>query len=402
MSLHALTDAADRAELAAAPATAGVSVTVYHDIEDVAVVWDSLARDAVSPGQSRAFVRAWITALNIPQRDQYFVLAQRDGVPLALLPLWRRRVKGVRVLGWFPGAHVGCNAPLVDSCRLALMDGESRRQLWSRLLSRLSGADLVHLKAVPGSPELGGTLFAELGTSIETETLYRAHFASWDEANTTQRSKSRRKHDRQQGERLEALGTIDFEEVGNGPAAVAMLDTLFAQRAARFRAMGIADPFVHCNVRAFYDALAADGSGVDVRLHALRLNGGIVAMRYNIALGETLYCLISSMSDGETIQSGSPGKQCLLRVMQTVFDAGHRVFDMGAGFTDEKRHWCNEQLPLREHYVPLTPVGALAAAAHRGTMQLKRRIKDDPRLMDIVKAVRARVGSAKAPRGELG
>jgi len=309
-------------------------------------------------------------------------------------------VNGVRLLGWFPGAHVGCNAPLVDACRLRLMDSATRRAVWSSVLARLPGADLVYLKAVPAAPELGGELFAELGSSIETETLYRARFASWDEANTTQRSKSRRKHDRQQGERLEALGAVSFDEVGNGPAAVAMLDTLFAQRAARFRAMGIADPFVHCNVRGFYDALAAEGSGVDVRLHALRLDGAIVAMRYNIALGDTLYCLISSMSDDEAIQSGSPGKQCLLRVMQTVFDAGIRVFDMGAGFTDEKRHWCNEQLPLRQHYVPLTPVGALAAVAHRGAMQLKRRIKDDPRLMGWVRAVRARVGSSKPARGE--
>lgn len=402
MSLHALTDNADRADAAALPAVAGIDVTVFHCVEDIAAAWAALAREAVSPGQSLAFVRAWIEGLKIPEQDQYFVLAERDGVPLALLPLWRRRVKGVRVLGWFPGAHVGCNAPLVDACRLGLMDAAARRQLWSRMLSRLPGADLVHLKAVPASPELGGTLFAELGTSIESETLYRARFASWDEANTTQRSKSRRKHDRQQGERLEALGTVDFEEVSNGPAAVAMLDTLFAQRAARFRAMGIPDPFVHCNVRGFYDALAAEGSGVDVRLHALRLNGEIVAMRYNIALGDTLYCLISSMSDDATIQSGSPGKQCLLRVMQTVFDEGFRIFDMGAGFTDEKRHWCNEQLPLRQHYIPLTPVGTLAAAAHRGAMQLKRRIKDDPRLMGLVKAARARLGGAKPPRAELG
>ena len=54
----------------------------------------------------------------------------------------------------------------------------------------------------------------------------------------------------------------------------------------------------------------------------LRLNGEIVAVRYNIVHGDRMFCLISSMSDDPAIQNGSPGKQCLLRVMQTVFDAG--------------------------------------------------------------------------------
>lgn len=396
MSLNALTEDAARA----AGAAAGLNVRVLHRMDNVAAAWDALAGDPISPAQSAGFVRAWIAALGIAEADQYFILAERDGAPLALLPLWRRRVKGVRLLGWYPGPHVGCNAPLVDARRMAAMTAAERRQLWAAMLGTLRGVDLVHLRAMPTAPEMGGALHAELGVSIETDTLYRARFASWDEANTTQRNKSRRKHDRQQGERLEALGTVSFEDLGNGPAAVAMLDTLFAQRAARFRTMGIADPFSRCGVRAFYDRLAAEGSGVSVRLHVLRLDGVIVAMRYNVATGDTLFCLISSMSDDPAIQAGSPGKQCLLRVMQTVFDEGCRVFDMGAGFTDEKRHWCNEQVALRQHYVALTPVGAAAGFAHRRALVLKARIKGDPRLMGLVKRVRARLGGSRALRPE--
>ncbi|MEQ1770830.1 MAG: GNAT family N-acetyltransferase, partial [Devosia sp.] len=232
-------------------------------------------------------------------------------------------------------------------------------------------------------------VFGELGQWLETETLYRAEFGSWDEANTTQRNKSRRKHDRQQGERLEALGKVEFETIGNGPKALEVIDVMFRQRAARFVEMGVSNPFAFKPIRRFYDETAWAGSKVPVKLHVLRLNGEIVAVRYNIVAGERLFCLISSMSDDPAIQGGSPGKQCLLRVMQTEFDAGFRMFDMGAGFTDEKRHWCNVQVPVRQHYLPITRRGALAAATHRNWAVLRLRIKSDDRLLKWAKGLRA-------------
>lgn len=377
-----------------APAT---TVRLAHRIEDVAPIWAALeAGEIESPGQNTAFVRTWIAAIGIAEADQFYVTAEIDGVAVALLPLWRRRAKGVRILSWFPGAHVGCNAPLVDAERLAGLGSVGRAALWSAMLGPLEGADLIYLKSVPQLMVAGVDVFAELGQSIEAETLYRAGFSGWDDANTTQRSKSRRKHDRQQGERLEALGQIGFEDVRNGPEALPVLEVMFRQRAARFVAMGVVDPFVADGVRAFYDATVATDSGVDVRLHVLRLNGEIVAVRYNIAHGERLFCLISSMSDDPTIQTGSPGKQCLLRVMQTVFDAGCRMFDMGAGFTDEKRHWCNVHVPVRQHYVPLTTLGTVAAKSHLGWQMLRQRIKANKALMGAVKAVRGRMLAAKA------
>jgi CelD/BcsL family acetyltransferase involved in cellulose biosynthesis len=163
---------------------------------------------------------------------------------------------------------------------------------------------------------------------------------------------------------------------------------MFQQRAARFRQMGVFDPFAIRMVRAFYDNTARMSSGVPVRLHVMRLNGAVVAVRYNIAHGDRLFCLISSMSDDPSIQMGSPGKQCLLRVMQTVFEAGYRTFDMGEGLTDEKRHWCNVQIPVRHHYMPITRRGAFAAQAHRGIHTLRRRIKNDERLLGWAKSLR--------------
>jgi CelD/BcsL family acetyltransferase involved in cellulose biosynthesis len=127
---------------------------------------------------------------------------------------------------------------------------------------------------------------------------------------------------------------------------------------------------------------------VPVKLHVMRLNGDIVAVRYNIVHGDRLFCLISSMSDDPSIQNGSPGKQCLLRVMQTVFDEGFRVFDMGEGLTDEKRHWCNQQIAVRHHYMPITRRGSIAAQVHQGWHRLRSRIKNDEKMFAWAKGLR--------------
>ena len=367
-------------------------VTTTHDITDIESVWRQLEAVGIeSPGQSFDFIRLWIDQWAIPAADQLFVTASLDGHPVALLPLHRSSRAGIRRYGWFPGSHVGCGAPLLDAERFSALNSTERVAFWQKLLGGLRGADFIHLREVPAKAYGIEGLFTELGRALPTETLYRAAFSSWEEANTTQRSKSRRKHDRQQGERLDALGKVEFELIGGGEAAAPVLAEMFRQRARRFEVMGVADPFSGCGISSFYAATIAPGSNVDARLHVLRLDGEVIATRYNIVHGDRLFCLISSMSDDLRVQGGSPGKQCLLRVMQTLFDDGYRVFDMGNGFTDEKRHWCNQQIPLESRYVELTPLGRLAVGADILWRTTRARIKENKRLLSLAKTLRARL-----------
>lgn len=384
-----LLDAANESGWTLASGTRNFRITATHRLDEVESVWRALTERSIeSPGQDFDFIRLWIRALNVAERDQYYVIAYLDDAPIALVPLQRRWDKGARVLSWFPGPHVGCNAPIIDVERLLALSTEDRRRLWIKLLRSFAGADVVYMKAVPQLVIDGADLFEEMGQVLESDTLYRAAFTSFEDADKTQRNKSRRKHDRQQGDKLAAMGEVDFSEIDNGSEALTILETMFQQRAARFRAMGVFDPFAIPKIREFYDSTARAGSGVGVKLHVMRLNGDIVAVRYNVVHGNRLFCLISSMSDDPSIQNGSPGKQCLLRVMQSVFEQGFRVFDMGEGLTDEKRHWCNQQIAVRHHYMPITRRGALAAQAHRGWHQLRSRIKHDERLLGWAKTIR--------------
>jgi CelD/BcsL family acetyltransferase involved in cellulose biosynthesis len=395
---------ADTAPVGAAALGLGLSVSSTHLLAEVEAVWRAFSAAGIeSPGQSFSFIKLWVEALGVAEADQLYVVAALGGQPVALLPLRRQRRASISLYSWFPGTHVGCNAPLVDAARLGQLSPAELQRFWQGVVEAIDGADLIYLPAIPARDEGPDPLFAGLGQSLPVETLYRSVFASWDDANTTQRSKSRRKHDRQQGEKLEALGAVSFEVVEPGPAAAEVLEVMFRQRARRFVAMGIKDPFAPCDIARFYNATGRPGSPVAIKLHVLRLNGEIVAVRYNVVHGDRLFCLISSMSDDPAIQAGPPGKQCLLRVMETVFDEGFRVFDMGAGFTDEKRHWCNQQIALCNHYVPLTLRGRAIVATHAAWRSTRARIKANETLLRVAKAVRARLARKTASsetRGE--
>ena len=378
-----------RSDAAPALARGEIAVQVTSRIEDVEAVWRELTAKAIeSPGQSYDFIRLWVADRKVPQSHQRYVVGRVDGEPVALLPLHRKRVHGLPVFTWFPGANAGCYAPIADYDRLAALGRDGRCRLWQAMTHELSGADVVYLRSIP--VEVGGYegLFEELGATLAVETLYRSQYSSWEECDRLQRSKSRRKHDRQQGDRLSAMGEVGFEDVRNGGDTRCAIEIMFKQRSARFKSMGIRDTFVRDGLIDFYHRMAEAGSGVDVRLHVLRLNGDIVAVRYNIIHNDRMFCLISSMSDDPAIQNGSPGKQCLLRVMQTVFDEGIRTFDMGSGFTDEKRHWCNVQAPLRQHYIGLTPQGALIVKAHQAFQKTRAAIKANPQLKAAIRGIR--------------
>lgn len=389
------------AGLQAPPDSAGeIHIRATSRIEDVEAAWRELTAGAIeSPGQSYDFIRLWVADRQVAEADQRYIVGHIDGQAVALMPLQRRKIAGLSVFTWFPGANAGCYAPVADHDHLATLGPERRRALWKAMMARLDGADAVYLRSIPCDVGGHAGLFDELGTPLAVDMLYRSQYGSWEECDRLQRSKSRRKHDRQQGDRLNALGAVGFEELRNGDETGPAIATMFTQRSARFRAMGIRDTFVCDDLTGFYHAAASAGSGVDVRLHVLRLNGDIVAVRYNIVHDDRMFCLISSMSDDPAIQNGSPGKQCLLRVMQTVFDAGIKAFDMGQGVTDEKRHWCNVQIPLRQHYVGLSGRGALAVRGHQAFQKIRAAIKANAQLKAGLRGLRqlmGRLGGSRA------
>ncbi len=366
----------------------GNSVSATANIADVEPVWRQLeSQGIVSPGQSLDFIKAWICRFDIAPENQLYVTGQARGKTVALLPLKRVRRFGVDVLTWFAGAHVGCNAPLIDRELFSRLSVLERINVWQQMQRGLFGADLVYLHGVPVFAEEDH--FAQMGRFVDQDYLYRAAFDDWQGCATRQHTRSRRKHDRQQGAKLAAMGDIEFVELSGADAGVDQaLAIMFRQKAARFRQWGVENPFNEPRVREFYSDLIKGGNALKGKLHVLRLNGEIVAVRYNLAHQKTMFSLISSMSEREELKPGSPGKQNVFKSIKHSFNANYTIYDMGAGYSDEKRHWCNQIIPLRTHYIPLSSKGESVTRLHRTKSLAQKAIKDNERLFSWFKSVR--------------
>jgi CelD/BcsL family acetyltransferase involved in cellulose biosynthesis len=370
-----------------------MAVWMTHRRDEVEPVWRGLeAKGIVSPGQSYDFIDLWVRHHRLRSDEQFYVVGMIEGRPAAVLPLWRTRSYGLKMLTWMPGDHVGANGPIVDADLLMGLNQDQRRTFWRRMTTPLFGADLLYLPAVPSrrGAEIG---LDDAFERVEAaDCLYRSRFANWPDCDAEQRDKRRRKIDRQQGAKLEALGEVGFEEVTSGPRAQELVDAMFMQKAARFTAQGIRNPFSEPITRSFYKNALMESGGLRGLLHVLTLDGRPVALRYNLVHRNTMFSLISSMSADCTIQSGSPGKQNLLRAMQSVFGGGIDTLDMGKGETDEKRLWCNEVIPLANYYRPLTALGRICIAGHMAKERAKGTIKGNTQLYGLARRARMVLG----------
>jgi len=371
------------------PSPACVSIT--SSLDSVERDWRALeARGIESPGQSYDYIRQWISSFKIPQDEQVYIVAHAGARPVALLALHRTRMWGMNVFASFAGTHVGTNAPLIDRDYLEQLSTSERRSFWQSFTHVLKGADLAYIDAVYGDSEKG-SLFQGLGISVFADCLHRSVFDSWETCDRDQRNRKRRKNDRQQHVKLHAMGKVTFEAIGSDKADDGLFETIFTQRSRRFAKMGVSDPFARENMRGFYRDVFHSKGALKGKIFALKLDGKVVGTRYCLEMGDRLFGMISSMDLTPSLQPGSPGKQCLMHIMQTVFDAGYSMVDMGAGTNDEKRHWCNVQIPLYHHYVPLSARGQLFALSHAVFQNLKARVKDNKKLFSLAKSVRARI-----------
>ncbi|MBN9346440.1 MAG: hypothetical protein J0I48_09600, partial [Devosia sp.] len=86
-----LLDQAAESDWAVATGSRSFRITATHRMADVENVWRALTGSSIeSPGQSIDFIRLWIKALGIAERDQFYVVAHLDDAPIALVPLQRR------------------------------------------------------------------------------------------------------------------------------------------------------------------------------------------------------------------------------------------------------------------------------------------------------------------------
>jgi CelD/BcsL family acetyltransferase involved in cellulose biosynthesis len=255
--------------------------------------------------------------------------------------------------------------------------------------------DLLLLEKMPLDWRGERNPFADLPAVLNQNAAFQLTlFEDFEKTLAQLNAKRRRKRARSSERRLLETGGYEHVVAASPEEALALLDTFFSQKAARFKAMGLPDVFRAEETRAFFRRLAvmeASDTFYPLRLHALRLSGAhaghIAAVTGLSRKGDHVICQFGSIDDSVAADA-SPGDFLFHLVIERLCAEGAHLFDFGIGDQPYKRSWCRIETAQHDLLWPATTAGRIASGAHRTKTAAKRFIKRNPRLYWLLQRLR--------------
>lgn len=369
----------------------------FTDLASVEALWRGMEADPgvlATPYQRFDWVSAYLRAEpGIELR--IVVLRDATGRPRLLLPLGVRREHGFRVARVIGAKHANYHMPLFASREAAAMRPEELAEQL-RLLGRQHGIDVFALSHQPRFWE-GAANPLCIRSEPSPSDAYGLILGPDPEA-TVKRifSADARKKLRSKEKKLaEAFGPVAYRLAATPLEAAEFLTAFYQQKATRFAAMGVANPYADAAVRDYLSTgIGHNGTSeppaievaalvaTDTRRVFAVFAGAVDAIRYS--------GMATSFDQDPVVSRSSPGDILLHHLIKDQTARGRRAFDLGVGEARYKANICDETIELSEVTIPVTLRGHLFALKVVGLARLKRRVKRDPRLVRLVTKLRRR------------
>lgn len=366
---------------------------ITSDLASAEALWRRIEADPAclkTPYQRYDWARAYLEGTRQLDRARVAVIRDTGGQTRILVPLVVQRKAGISLAQTIGDTHANYHLPLFatrDAAALPYGD------IASALIhaGKRAGIDVYALRHQPlmwdgaanpfaagGEPEASDAYGLMLGP--DPDATVRRVFSA--DARKKLRSKEKRL--------VETLGPVAYRRAETAVDAAHFLAAFYAQKAARFAGMGIADPYTDPSIRAF---LAAATAGTDPALEVYALcqaeSGRVLATFCGAVDGERFSGMMTAFDADPEIARSSPGDLLLQHLVRDQTARGRRGFDLGVGEARYKSSICDETINLVEKTIPVTLFGRAYAVARQGLTRTKRRIKRDPRLFAAVQRLRA-------------
>jgi CelD/BcsL family acetyltransferase involved in cellulose biosynthesis len=286
----------------------------------------------------------------------------------AILPLFRRRERGLRVIDFADGGVSDYNAAILGPA--APTGVGLAKAFWTATKNVLSDADLIRFTKMPGTVEgrINPLVLLPQAArcSLNSNTIYiprtwESFLAGLDRKVRKEIGRSWRVfsgHDGAEFRRVEALNEAEY-----------VLSCIERQQRARFARPDSVYLLDHPDIIAFYRELVAGGLRAgEVVLTALLCHNDVVAALLGLVRGRT-YTMIRISKVGEPWTNCSPGRLVIIKTMRLLLEQGCTTFDLSIGDLPYKRRLGTQQGPLFELAVALTARG-LPSLAYQRTKQL--------------------------------
>jgi CelD/BcsL family acetyltransferase involved in cellulose biosynthesis len=181
---------------------------------------------------------------------------------------------------------------------------------------------------------------------------------------------------------------MTFTRADSDADALRVLDTFFQQKIARMRQIGQTDVFGDGSVQNFLRAAVIRTNGRQpIEIYSLAVGPDIIATFAGVSDDERFSAMFNSI-DPDRFQTESPGEQSLFQLVRHCCERGLKTFDLGIGEARYKNLFCQDDEPVFDTFIALTPGGRLYVAGARVAQAAKRWIKSSPAVWDALETTR--------------
>lgn len=363
------------------------SVTVESDISAVAADWRALEDMALlTPYQAHAWVAAFVATVGRSHGMDFRHVVLRDGrgQPLAILPLVITRRNGIRFAEFIGGKHANYHMGVYAPDFAASLDAGATRAMLLEIAAAIGGLDAFVFVNQPVEWRGVANPMALLAAGPSPSGSYKLALTAGDCDGALRRAMSSHAHKKLKNKRnrFSTFGPSQVVRATSDAEIERVIAAFLAQKAMRFAAMGIADPFADPAMRSFLKQ-GASGERPALQLYSLDLAGRSIATYVGAVQGQRFSGMATSFDMESEVARTSPGEILLIDLIKLQCQAGITCFDLGVGEARYKTTICDERDELVDTFVSVTAKGRLFAGVARARRSAKRWIKTQPRLLKL-------------------
>jgi len=374
--------------LAVGPARPFAEFDILDDLSAGEAAWAEIYLDGLAtPYQSFGFVTSWLRTIGRAEAVEPMIVVARDdrGRTSAILPLGRRRRRGLRIAGFVGGKHANFHMGVfrrgLDVDRQSIID----------LLQRVAEAARLDAFFFVNQPQAWqkrlnpfALLARQPSPSFGHATQLKGDFNRWLDAHY---SKGSRKKLGKKARRLAEQGPVSSFIARDAATASTLLAAFFAHKKTRAKSTGLFNDFDDAAAELFLKAATCEGHAEQrplIELYGLRCGDRIAAVFGGVAHAGRFCGMIISYDQDIEIARSSPGEILIHDVIRDLTERGFTTLDLGVGEARYKDACCETEEALFDMAAGFTLRGRLAVAAFLSGRAVKRWIKRRPWAWSIV------------------
>lgn len=368
-----------------------MGVTLYRAFGDIEPAWRAMeAAGTATPYQRYDWQAAFAQTLGQQPGSEIIIATSNGegGEPDLLLPLIVQRRSGINVASFLGDRQANFHMPVFRG-NAPSFSGEQMLGVLREIARQHGGIDLFWFTHQP--LEWNGRVnpLASIKATPSASQGYKlALDANPDDTLQRVLSKDTRKKSRSKLKKLEERGAVRHVHAQDWREIDTILTAFHAQKSDRFKQMGVDDPFAGDGARRFLEQASRPGGSSGrpaIDVHGLMCGDRVVSTLIGAFDGRRFSGMAISFDSDAEIARSSPGDLLLIEAIKHYARQGYSVFDLGIGEARYKDVFCEAKEQVVDGLIPITPRGALYAIAATRMLGAKRRIKQTPWMMKMVR-----------------